>query len=60
MIIHLDYFIRLLKALDANTTQVSELLGQLQQATTGDDVTKRDEPIAMDAIDAIINHDGHD
>ncbi len=59
MIIHLDLFIRLLKALDANTMQVSEL-GQLRQATTGNDVTNRNGPIAMDAIDAITNRDGRD
>jgi hypothetical protein len=40
-------------------TQSSEL-GQLRQATTGNNVTNRDGPIAMDAINAITNHDGHD
>ena len=54
MIIRLDEFIRLLKALDANTKQVLEL-GQLRQATTGSD-----GPIAIDAIDAITNRDGRD
>ena len=42
--------------------QVSEL-GQLRQATTGNDVTNRDGLISMDAIDAITNreanHEGH-
>jgi hypothetical protein len=37
---------------------VSEL-GQLQQATTGNDVTNRDGPIAMDAIDAITNREAN-
>ena len=40
-------------------TQVSEL-GQLQQATTGNDVTNHNGPIAMDAIDTITNRNGRD
>jgi hypothetical protein len=40
-------------------TQVLEL-GQLQQATTGTDgITNCDGPIAMDAINAITNRNGH-